>query len=110
MEPLPVDTIDAERDELVQPGHQQSRPVLPDTEHLGRFGVDRVGEPLRVEAVTKHSHVLPEQLIQQKVGVGIDRRDRDVTFWFAAAQHIRTEEDDVADLDGPLSELAEQDR
>lgn len=80
VEPLPIGTIDAERNKFVQPGHQHPGSVFTETKHLRRFGVDRVGEPLRVETVTENIGVLPEQLIEQEIGVGVDRGDRDVAF------------------------------
>ncbi|WP_186369019.1 hypothetical protein [Rothia kristinae] len=110
MKPLPVMPVDAECDELVQPGHQHSRAVFPEPEHLGGFGVDRVGEPLRVKAVAEDVGVLPEQLIEQEVGVGVDRSDCDMPLRFRRAQHVRAEQHHVTGPHRALAELAEQDR
>src|SRR5690625_2090011 len=110
METLPVDAIDAERDEFIQPGHQHPRPILAEAKYLRRFGVDRVSEPLRIETVPEHIGVLPEQLIEQEVGVGVDRRDRDVAFRLRPAQHVRAQQHHVTGPDWSFPKFAEQDR
>ncbi len=110
METLPVDAIDAERDEFIQPGHQHPRPILAEAKYLRRFGVNRVSEPLRIETVPEHIGVLPEQLIEQEVGVGVDRRDRDVAFRLRPAQHVRAQQHHVTGPDWSFPKFAEQDR
>lgn len=51
MEALHEPPIDAQGHQLVQPGHQHPCCGLPDTENLGRLGIDGRGKILRVEAI-----------------------------------------------------------
>lgn len=70
--------IDAERDQLIQPRQQHPSPILAQAESLSRLGVDHLGEPLGFESILQQPSVLPPHLVEDEVGVGVDRGDRDV--------------------------------
>lgn len=79
-------------------------------QHLGWFGVDLLGEALRVQSIVQDRGVLPEELIQSEIGVDVDRRDSQLPLRFGPAEHVGSEEDRVAEADRLLTELGEHDR
>lgn len=52
--------------------------------------------------------MLPEHLVYDVVRVRIDRSHGDVAFRLASAQGVCTKQNNVADFDGALAELAKQ--
>ena len=73
MEPVTRDPVRGEGDQLVHPGHEHPGAAFTESQNLRWFGVDRVRKGLGVEAVAQEVGVLPEQLVEHVVGVGVDR-------------------------------------
>ncbi|WP_300344361.1 hypothetical protein [Nesterenkonia sp.] len=95
---------------MIQPRGHHARSVPAQAQDLGRLGVDLLGKPLRVEPVMQDRRVLPEELIEREVGINVDRGESDETFGFGAEQHVRTDEDRIAEADRLVPELAKHDR
>lgn len=100
----------AECHHLIEPGHHEACPVASKVQDLGGFGVDLLGEPLGFESVVQDRGVLPEELVECQADVDVDRGDRDLALGFDPAQHVRPDEDRIAEADGLLPELGEHDR
>src|SRR5699024_1639310 len=109
-EPLWRRSIEAERDQLVQPRHQHSRAIFTDVEYLRGLGVQLLSEVSRIEPVSQDRCVLPEHLVYDVVSIEVDRCDGDRAFGLAPAQRVRSQCDDVTNCDRFLTELAQQNR
>src|SRR5699024_7891832 len=70
-EPLWRRSIEAERDQLVQPRHQHSRAIFTDVEYLRGLGVQLLSEVSRIEPVSQDRCVLPEHLVDDVVSIEV---------------------------------------
>ena len=102
--------VEAQMHQFVQPGHQQSGPVLAQVKNLRRLGVQGFREVLRIKTIPNQVDVLPEHLIDHIVRVEIDRRRGDMALGLAPAQRVRAERDHITNRDGLFAELTEQNR
>ena len=110
VESVAVLPVDAERNQLIKPWHQQADTILPESHQLGGFGVDRVGDALGCEAILHQVDVLPEELIQNEIQIKIDHGHRDVPLGLSAAEHVRPEQQHITDPRVLLAKLAIHER
>lgn len=100
--------VQAERDELIQPRHQMPGALLAQVQYLSGLAIAGFEVVGSVEMIENLTGVLPVELINQVTTIDVDGRHRDPSLGFAAAQHIRCENYDIAGANSLLAELAEQ--
>lgn len=55
-------TLDAQRDQLIQPWHEHPGPILAEVENLRRLGIDRRDEILRIKAMEEDEPSTPTMI------------------------------------------------
>jgi hypothetical protein len=77
LEPFRRRSVGAERDQLIEPRHQQPGTIRPKPKHLSWISEVSLHESLSVEPIGERRRVLAEHLIDQEVTIEIERRSRD---------------------------------